>query len=627
MKVIFDKYEYFDPNSDNKNTYSGRNVGDKAFSRSKYQAYIDNRQYVDAANYLSLYRFKDPKVQREHENDIEILRSKGDAVSAIYGKISNKEDKANVELYANVFKDGGIDNLNTTSPTSPDYNQPAVDLINAKNNLGKHGKADYSDKIGIVFKPKKRTRLGLDWLAADNPYNIDAFYEKTGFTEKQLQNAGIEIIHKDDTTELKFSKSHPLANRILYNTPTESDIATDMMSTGNILKNLSGLVENVTAGLASLATPGRENPTDTSSFNSARAYAPLVVGYTKDNKQVFNFAGGIENHFMGQDLERFKSVIRRAERTSSDVMQSINLDKKAYTPTIMPWVSDELYQLKQTLNDDDYNKQAKIVAPNVFKALNSLGSGRYRMYSNFQNKEGDETLEELEGPVKHNLITLISAAKPSNLQVDAMSADGELGALVTVNAEKKASTGEITQERYQVFIPGLLVEEAQARLNRDTKSRAIMRLNNIIDWQYDYKTDDGRVISPAPDGMFYIDNELKSKDEALKEINRDVALTQMRRELKYEHTGPTGNLIKADEYEDEAKLASLRIAAELYEGRIGLIPDGTNRIIVNGDAYTIDDIFEHNIDMNNVNYDTYDMLNDIYSMYNTIMGDLTYYNR
>ena len=60
MKVIFDKYEYFDPNSDNKNTYSGRNVGDKAFSRSKYQAYIDNRQYVDAANYLSLYRFKDP---------------------------------------------------------------------------------------------------------------------------------------------------------------------------------------------------------------------------------------------------------------------------------------------------------------------------------------------------------------------------------------------------------------------------------------------------------------------------------------------------------------------------------------------------------------------------------------
>lgn len=627
MKVIFDKYEYFDPNSDNKNTYSGRNVGDKAFSRSKYQAYIDNRQYVDAANYLSLYRFKDPKVQREHENDIEILRSKGDAVSAIYGKISNKEDKANVELYANVFKDGGIDNLNTTSPTSPDYNQPAVDLINAKNNLGKHGKADYSDKIGIIFKPKKRTRLGLDWLATDNPYNIDAFYEKTGFTEKQLQNAGIEIIHKDDTTELKFSKSHPLANRILYNTPTESDIATDMMSTGNIFENLAGLVNNVTAGLASLTTPGRENPTDTSSFNSARAYAPLVVGYTKDNKQVFNFAGGIENHFMGQDLERFKSVIRRAERTSSDVMQAINLDKKAYTPTIMPWMSDELYQLKQTLNDDDYNKQAKIVAPNVFKALNSLGSGRYRMYSNFQNKEGDETLEELEGPVKHNLITLISAAKPSNLQVDAMSADGELGALVTVNAEKKASTGEITQERYQVFIPGLLVEEAQARLNRDTKSRAIMRLNNIIDWQYDYKTDDGRVISPAPDGMFYIDNELKSKDEALKEINRDVALTQMRRELKYEHTGPTGNLIKADEYEDEAKLASLRIAAELYEGRIGLIPDGTNRIIVNGDAYTIDDIFDHKIDMNNVNYDTYDMLNDIYSMYNKIMGDLTYYNR
>ena len=40
MKVIFDKYEYFDPNSDNKNTYSGRNVRDKAFSQSEYQLFL-----------------------------------------------------------------------------------------------------------------------------------------------------------------------------------------------------------------------------------------------------------------------------------------------------------------------------------------------------------------------------------------------------------------------------------------------------------------------------------------------------------------------------------------------------------------------------------------------------------
>jgi len=627
MKVIFDKYEYFDPNSDNKNTYSGRNVRDKAFSQSEYQSYIDSRRYVDAANYLSLYRFKDPKVQREHENDIEILRSKGNAVSAIYGKISNKEVKANVELYANVFKDGGLDNLNTTTPTSDDYNQPAADLIKAKSNLGKHGKADYSDKIGVVFKPKKRTRFGVDWLAADNPYNIDAFYEKTGFTEKQLQNAGIEVIHKDDTTELKFSKSHPLANRILYNTPTESDIATDIMTTGNILYNLSGAIENVMGAMQTLTLAGRENPTDTSSPIASRAYAPLIVGYTKDDKPVYNFAGGATNHFMGQDLERFKRIIRNAERTSADVYQQINLSKKAYTPTAMPWMSDELYQLRQTLDDDDYNKQAKLVAPRIFNAINSLGSSNYRMYSNFKNKEGDETLEELDGPTKHDIITLISAAKPADLQVDAMAADGELGAFITLNAEKKASTGEITQERYQVFIPGLLVDEAQARLNRDTRSRAIMRLNNIVDWQYDYKTSEGDIISPAVDGNFVKNGETITKDDALREINRDVALTQMRRELKYEHTGPTGNLIKADEYEDEAKAASLRIAAELYEGRVGLIPDGTNRIVVNGDIYTIDDIFDHKIDMNNVNYETYDMLNDIYSMYNKIMGDLTYYNR
>ena len=627
MRVIFDKYEYFNPDSDNKNTYSGRNMRDKAFSQATYQNYIDTRRYADAADYLSYYRFKDPKVQREHENDIETLRSKGNAVSAIYGKISNKENKANVELFANVFKDGGIDNLNTTSPTGNDYNQPAADLIKAKNNLGKHGKADYSDKIGVVFKPKKRTRFGLDWLAADNPYNIDAFYEKTGFTEKQLQNAGIEVIHKDDTTELKFSKSHPLANKILYNTPSESDIATDVISTGNIFKNLSGILENVTVGIASLGAVGRENPTDTSSLSYARAYAPLIVGYTKDNKPVYNFAGGAENHFMAQDLERFKRIIRNAERTSAGVMEELNLGKKAYTPTAMPWMSDELYHLKQTLSDDDYNKQAKLVAPNIFKALNSLGSSNYRMYSNLNNKSGDETLEELEGPDKHRLITMISAAKPSDLQVDAMAADGELGALVTINAEKKASTGDIIQERYQVFIPQLLVKEAQARLNRDTKSRAIMRLNNIVDWQYDYKTNDGDIISPAVDGNFVKNGKIISKDEAIRDIDRDIALTDIRRELKYQHTGPTGKLIKANEYETDARFASLNIATDLYEGVVAFIPDGSNRMIINKNIYTIDDIFNHNIDMDNVNYDTYYILQDIYSMYNKIMGDLTYYNK
>ena len=628
MKVKFKNYEFFDSTVDDKNTYSATEASDKAFDKTYYDNLLTDNRYIDAADYLSKYRFNDPVKQREHQNDIQILKLRGAELQAIYGRISNKDDKSKIEFYNKVFVNNGLSNINTVDKTQEDYNPYAAEFIEAKDKLGKHdNRDDYSDQIGVVFKPKKRSRLGLDWLAEDNPYDIDYFYNKTGFTKQSLINAGIEVIEKDGTTELKFSKSHPLANKILYETPTESDIMKDypdsVIGAAYLgMKTIFGLPN-------SIIRFGKENPTDTNEMLPGRAYAPLIVGYTNDNTKIYANKGGI-NHFGEQDLEKFKRIIRVAESTKDKTFENLNLDKKGYTSTIMPWLSDELYQLKQSVSTEDYDKLAKQVAPHIFNALNSLGSAQYRMYSNINNETNDETLVELDDTDRHKIINRITGAKPSELQVDAQTVDGEIGALVTISAKYKQTgddVGKLIQPRYQVFIPGLLVDEAQKRMNNDTKAIAIQQLNSMIDWDYNYRLSNGEEIGPSLNGTFTKNGKTISKEEALRDINKDIALTQMRTELKYEHTGLKGQLIKGDQYENNAKNAALAIAAELYQGRIGLTSNSVDHVVINGDIYSIEDIYSHNIDMNEVNHDTYEMLQNIYDMYNTLMSDLIYYNK
>lgn len=621
MKVKFKNYEYFNPNDND-------NISNKAFDESYYDGLLADNRYTDAADYLSNYRFNDPATQRQHQSDIQILRRRGAELQAIYGRISNKDDKDKIELYNKVFVNNGLSSINTVDKTREDYNSYAADLIEAKDKLGKHdNRDDYSDKIGIVFKPKKRSRLGLDWLAEDNPYDINYFYDKTGFTKQSLINAGVEVIEKDGTTELKFSKSHPLANKILYETPTESDITTDY-TTHSFLSGVSTALESATFGLASLGAFGKEDPTNTSSFSVGRAYAPLVVGYTTDGSKIYNDAGGIENHFMFQDLERFKSIIRNAEDTKDKTFENLSLDKKGYTSTMMPWISDELQQLRESVPDDEkYNKLAEDKFDHIFNAIRTLSSARHVMYSNITNDTNDETLVELSDPDRYKMANILSAAKPSELEVGAMVVDGEVGAVVTVAAKyKQTKEGEdkLIHPRYQVFIPGLLTDEAQERLNNDTKGIAIQQLNSIMTWDYNYKLSNGDEIGPGLNGEFTKNGKPISKDQAIQELNKDIALNQMANELKYIHTGLDGKIIKKDQFKPNCENAALAIAAELYPGRIGLTPNSVDHVVINGDVYSIEDIYSRNIDMSEVNYDTHEMLQNIYGMYFTLMDKLIY---
>ena len=134
MKVNFGNYIFFDNVADNKTISATNNSSAKqyAFDETKFNNLIANRQYNDAADYAAQFHFSDPKVQKEHENDIINLRREGRVLGAIYGKIHNDIDLKKVEFYDKVFVDGGLEQLNTINKNAQDYNNYAAEFIDYK---------------------------------------------------------------------------------------------------------------------------------------------------------------------------------------------------------------------------------------------------------------------------------------------------------------------------------------------------------------------------------------------------------------------------------------------------------------------------------------------------------------
>ena len=74
--------------------------------------------------------------------------------------------------------------------------------------------------------------------------------------------------------------------------------------------------------------------------------------------------------------------------------KDFDLTYKDYSSSIGPMISDELSSLKAMLNsgqidETQYNRQAKAIAPHIFSAINTLGSSNYEMYTNYLNEESN----------------------------------------------------------------------------------------------------------------------------------------------------------------------------------------------------------------------------------------------
>lgn len=612
MKINFGNYTYFDGKSGGldipkgSTDYPSTYIQSYMFDENKFNKLIANRQYSDAADYASQFHFNDPETQKAHESDIINLRRNGRVLGAIYGRVQNPTDLAKITFADKVFIDDGLessifgssDGDNDTYKSSLRSYYDKLEQYKAR--IGSkinHSVSGYeieqeASTLEVTFQPKKQTFLGIDELAKDNDNNIDNFYTISGLSKKQLADAGVQIINKDDKTILKFSKSNPLANKILYYTDTNGG-------------------RTIVDGMPYLQ-PGGKMPA-------------IITGYDKNGNKL-----GFE-----EGLAKFKQLIDDARNTKEKYFKDFDLTYKDYSSTVGPMISDELSSLKAMLNsgqinETQYNQQAKAIAPHIFSAINTLGSGNYEMYTNNFNKEPtDETLVPVENKDRGELANLISSYAPKDIDVSAMVSNGKIGALITLQGSgNETESDKNNGRRIQIFVPGLLQEEAQAKINRNTSTRAIQELNSMIDWGYSYKLRDGSEIGINDRGQFTKNKEVIDKQSAIQEINKDMIMEDALSNLKFQYMNADGDITDNLKYEEMARLLSMNAVADIYgDVKLNINPQ-TNDVTLSdkfGNTYTPDDIFNRNIDKDKTQYEIYYRLNDIYSMYNELMNELNFY--
>ena len=590
MKVNFGNYTYFDGKADGiiyQGTPGATATGNWAFDENKFNQLISNRQYNDAADYAAQFHFSDPETQKAHESDIINLRRSGRVLGAVYSRVKDPTDLAKITFADNVFVDGGLERSgnNEINTAFEDIKSKIGSTVDSDGNV-----TNEASTLEITFEPKTNKLLGIDWLMPDNDNNIENFYKTSGLNVNTLRDNGVQVINKDGRTILRFGKSNPLANKILYNTRT-------------VLNGTFGDVDR-----AVLAT----KPTK-------------VVGYNKKGE----VTGETD------DLREFRAFIKDARNTKEKYFKDFDLTYKDYSSTVGPMISDELSSLKAMLNsgqinETQYNQQARAIAPHIFSAINTLGSGNYEMYTNNFNEEPtDETLVPVENKDRSKLTDLISNYDPKDIDVSAMVSNGKIGALITLEGTGNETASDKNDgRRIQIFVPGLLQEEAQAKINRNTSTRAIQELNSMIDWGYSYKLRDGSEIGVNDRGQFTKNKEVINKQSAIQEINKDMIMEDALSNLKFQYMNADGNITDNLKYEEMARLLSMNAAADIYgDVKLNVNPQTTDVTLSDkfGNIYTPDDIFNRNIDRDKTQYEIYYRLNEIYSMYNELMDELNFY--
>ena len=607
MKVNFGNYTYFDANSDDKKSYKNDNksFNQVAFDGDKFNKLVSSRQYEAAADYAAMYHFNDPKAQRAHESDIANLRREGRVLGAIYSRI-DADKLPQVEFFDKVFVDGGLETLgdNPYAKQFEDYKRKLGSDVQY-NTFKQDEIKKEATKLAITFAPETQKLFGIDWLMPDNDNNIDNFYKNSGITKQELQDNGVEVIAKDGATTLRFSKSNPLANKILFNLPKEPTEGRGDMPT---------LDFNLRVGIAGL----------------------------DDKNQV------VGSH---RNITQIKSFIADAKAQKDSAFQSLEGTAKDYSSTIGPAIDDNLEALQLAyasgeIDETTFNRQRKLQAGYIEQAVKSMGSGSYEMYTNGWNENGtDETLVLVDNKQRGEIINFLSAADPKHTHFNAMVSNGKIGTLITIDAagltteqkkdvDDKSPIDEMYNgRRYQIFVPGLMQEQAQDKINQNTGTRAVQELNSMQDWGYSYKTQDGIKITPDGNGKYITsDKRTLTKNEAVREINKDMIIEDALNNLKYNYLTWDDVMASKESYEQMARLIAVKAGNELFS-KVPLQD-------VNGKALTVDDIFNGKGLLSSgyifndndgglykrVNYQAEEKIENIYQVYDAIMRGLDYYN-
>lgn len=601
------------------------------FDDVKFNKLIANRQYSDAADYASNYKLADPHKQEAFEANIATLRSKGRVLNAIYSKIDDPDKLDQIEFFDNVFVDGGLEQIyNKEVNGNIKTNAYAKQFIDFKRNLGSEVDSDGSvtkeaTTLEVSFEPEEQSLFGFDYLYPDNENNINNFYEKLGVNKAELEDAGIQVINKDGKSTLVFDKTNKLANTIIYNLAVPH-----AFKDNPIIKYGSSYLPSIFA-----------EPFIVEGIKENMKHIPVtIVGRDAQG----NYCGGTDN------TREIQQLINNCKETKETYFAKHELNEKDYSSTVGPALDDNLELLKSRLTSGEitqteFNNQYRKEFGYLEDIIKSMGSGAATIYTNANNDEStDETLIAADNINRGEIINYFANLDRKDITFNTMVSNGTIGLLITTGAPtvsnnaadavKNNKVQSSKQGRRQFFITNSEIQElVQDKINKSTLCRAAQEINSMQDWEYTYTTRNGIKIIPKADKTFKVGNEIKTREEAQRLINKDFIIDDSVRSFKYQYLNKNSKLINKDQYESLAKSWAVAATEELHPNVPLTHTDGTpfDLKTVEGRIAMINEIFDNKFNQDyysrQINFRMWDRVKDIYEIYDELMQAITYYNK
>jgi len=534
------------------------------FSQEKANQLLANKQYLELADYLSQYQFKDAQKDAEFNNRILQLRDEGRKAQAYYKNIPEGEENT-VDFTNSVFSPGGLKALRCktinnaagepvlkykTDKEFRDANPDAAAYIDDLDALGSTNDRK-ATAIKLEFNDKK-SLFGLDFLKKDeNDYYT--MLSNAGLTEKELEARGGRIRKVEGKVIVEFDKNADCCTRVLNGIPRRYFTENQVKITG-----LDNKGEITDSNLPEYALP----------YSSTNE-----IGYTRQARDV-----AIVNHM--------NSLVDVAKNRTTQIEHKANVDTQIYSAEVFDIktdrtdVLDELYNSGQ-MSWQEYNTRMKEEkGVNVRSRLAALSYGDYEIYTDYFNDKNDEASSEIRHKLKpedwDKFKNILKGVPASKIHYLGETSGGRVGLHISIDPDAlyehkgKRGSGTYTNKPIQIFIPGFLTEEIESQMNNDTGLRAVKEWNNMIDYQYKHESIDGTQIGVDENGIvyryvgdqIYMDNSADAKERAIRDINEDLIKEEASR-LKYRYMNERGEINKAG-YEQAVKQISIKAVQELF---------------------------------------------------------------
>lgn len=432
--------------------------------------------YTGIATYLRNFKFNDPNLQLQVNQQIKELERYGGIVSAMMNK-ARPEDREKLSFY--------FQNMAGSFDESNSY---AKGFTNTVNNIGNQGSnraayIDYSfDSADSYNRFIDATRLNFqDVNPGDN---------KTG---KYMQNGNYVLrIYKDEFSDGNF-----------FNTLTKG---IQKIATEDIIKE--------------------RNPFDPSGlgYTEKRIKVPHVksTSYTDDGAVITQRDGLFHNQekagdYVKQAAELFNKITNEGLSNAEFVSELM----------IKPYMTQQEKQIQDGILNGQIDKTLgeyglKLIKDRNERLLKGANLDNYEVYATEINTDVP-TMHAINDTGEKQYYTRLirTALKAGRVSYTAGSAGGKVGAVITISAAMdKDKLGENAKGDIQLFVPGLLEQDARAVMDSDPDAAVTVKRAEHIAFGHAYNLlQGGRLENFQHDGSATYVDDVSSRILTGDEVN------------------------------------------------------------------------------------------------------------